>query len=115
MPTPENEETMDRRKPAEVRLTQDTIDYMTLLVQQSVTEGIKGAMSEETAQRFWAAGIATLQKQATDRAGRMVLGGLVGLVSKGALFLLLGGLVYAIGGWSALAKLAKVMFSVGGA
>lgn len=35
MPTPENEETMDRRKPAEVRLTQDTIDYMTLLVQQS--------------------------------------------------------------------------------
>jgi len=105
----------ERRKPAEVRLTQETIDYMTRLVQQSVTEGIKGAMTEETAQRFWTTGLTTLQRQATQHAGRMVLGGLSGLLRRGAVFVLLGGLVYALGGWGALAKLAKVLFSGGGA
>ena len=105
----------ERSKPAEVRLTQETIDYMTLLVQQAVSEGIKGAMTEDTAQRFWSAGLTTLQKQATQHAGRMVLGGISGLLRKGAVFVLLGGLVYALGGWGALAKLAKVLFSGGGA
>ncbi|MBV7454311.1 hypothetical protein KW843_07500 [Acidovorax sp. sif1233] len=101
----------DRRKPAEVRLTQETIDYMTLLFQQAVAEGIKSAVTEDMAARVIAAGLTALQRQATEHAGRVVMGGIVGLARKGALFMLLGGLFYAIGGWSALAKLAKFLFS----
>lgn len=103
----------DRRKPAEVRLTQETIDYMTLLFQQAVSEGIRSAVTEEMAAKVMAAAITALQRQATERAGRAVMGGLLGLASKGTVFLLLGGLVYAVGGWSALAKLAKFLFSAG--
>lgn len=101
----------DRRKPAEVRLTQETIDYMTLLFQQAVAEGIKSAVTEDMAARVIAAGLTALQRQATEHAGRVVMGGILGLARKGALFILLGGLFYAIGGWSALAKLAKFLFS----
>lgn len=115
---PLHEDSNDRRSPAEVRLTQETIDYMTELVQQAVrqavSEGIKGAITEDTAARFWSAGMQALQRQATHRAGRMVLGGLAGMLSRGAMFLLLGGIVYAVGGWALLAKLAKALFSAGG-
>ena len=103
-------EAADRRRPAEVRLTQQTMDYMQLQVQQAVSEGIKGAMTEETAARFWAAGLTVLQKQATQHAGRFVLGGLWGLARKASLFFMLGGIVYALGGWAALAALAKTIF-----
>jgi len=54
-----------------------------------------------------------LQRQATDHAGRFVLGGSWGLVRNAGMFLTLGGIVYAIGGWSALAGLAKTLFSQG--
>lgn len=104
---------LDRRKPAEVRLTQETIDYMTLLFQQAVAEGIKSAVTEDMAAKVIAAAVTALQRQATQHAGRVVVGGIVGLVRKGAVFVLLGGLVYALGGWGALSKLAKVLFSVG--
>ncbi|ADV01254.1 hypothetical protein [Alicycliphilus denitrificans] len=111
---PVHDDSHDRRRPAEVRLTQETIDYMTLLVQQAVSEGIKGAMTEETAQQFWGAGIAVLQRQATHHAGRMVMSGITGLLRRGAVFVVLGGIVYALGGWTALAKMAKVLFTAGG-
>lgn len=105
----------ERRKPAEVRLQQETIDYMRQMMQEAVADAIKGAMTEETAARFWAAGLTVLQRQATQHAGRMVLGGLSGLLRKGAIFVVLGGVVYAVGGWGLLAKLAKLLFSSGGA
>lgn len=105
----------DRRKtPAEVRLTDETIAYMEERIAAAVGSGIKSAMTEDTAAAFWAAGLSVLQKQATQHAGRFVLGGLVGVVRKLGLFLTLGGIVYAMGGWSALAALFKVLFQPGG-
>lgn len=103
-----------RRGPAEVRLTDETIAYMEERIAAAVGSGIKSAMTEETAAAFWAAGLSVLQKQATQHAGRFVLGGLVGVVRKLGLFLTLGGIVYAMGGWSALAALFKVLFQPGG-
>ena len=105
----------DRRKgPAEVRLTDETIAYMEERIAAAVGSGIKSVMTEDTAAAFWAAGLSVLQKQATQHAGRFVLGGLVGVVRKLGLFLTLGVIVYAMGGWSALAALFKVLFQPGG-
>ena len=92
----------ERRKPvAEVRLTDETIAYLEERIAAAVGNGIKTAITEETAVAFWSAGLAALQKQATQHAGRFVLGGLWGLARKASLFFMLGGIVYAVGGWAA--------------
>lgn len=101
----------ERRKPvAEVRLTDETIAYLEERIAAAVGNGIKTAITEDTAVAFWSAGLAALQKQATQHAGRFVLGGIWGLLRKASLFFLLGGIVYAVGGWAALAALAKTIF-----
>ena len=101
----------ERRKPgAEVRLTDETIAYLEERIAAAVGNGIKTAITEETAVAFWSAGLAALQKQATQHAGRFVLGGIWGLLRKASLFFMLGGIVYAVGGWAALAALAKTIF-----
>lgn len=101
----------ERRKPvAEVRLTDETIAYLEERIAAAVGNGIKTAITEDTAVAFWSAGLAALQKQATQHAGRFVLGGLWGLARKASLFFMLGGIVYALGGWAALAALAKTIF-----
>lgn len=106
----------ERRNPPpvqEVRLRTETIDHLEAKIAQAVRDGIKGAMNEETAAAFWSAGLALLQKQATQRAGQIVIGGLWGLMQRIMLFLMLGGLVYSVGGWSALATLFKTVFGGG--
>lgn len=101
----------ERRKPvAEVRLADETIAYLEERIAAAVGDGIKTAITEDTAVAFWSAGLAALQKQATQHAGRFVLGGIWGLLRKASLFFLLGGIVYAVGGWAALAALAKTIF-----
>ena len=101
----------ERRKPvAEVRLTDETIAYLEERIAAAVGNGIKTAITEDTAVAFWSAGLAALQKQATQHAGRFVLGGIWGLLRKASLFFMLGGIVYAGGGWAALAALAKTIF-----
>lgn len=104
--------TPERRKPvAEVRLTDETVIYLEERIAAAVGHGIKSAITEETAVAFWSAGLSALQKQATQHAGRFVLGGIWGLARKAGLFFMLGGIVYALGGWAALAALAKTIFS----
>lgn len=94
-----------------VRLTDTTLAHLEGLMASAVQKGISDAMTEATAEKFWAAGLNVLQKQATQHAGRFVIGGLTGLLRKASLFLLLGGAVYAVGGWSALAGLFKTIFN----
>lgn len=116
MPPPDGDYKGPERRaaaPSEVRLTEETGAWLEAKMASAVREGIKGAMTEETAAAFWAAGVSVLQKQATQHAGRFVLGGLWGLLRKASLFLTLGGIVYAIGGWAALATLFKALFSSG--
>lgn len=99
--------------PVEVRLTKETIDYLDQRIKEAVQTGISSAITEETAKLFWSAGLNVLQEQASTHAGRFVIGGLWGLIRKLSMFLLLGGIVYAIGGWAALIKLWNVLFTSG--
>lgn len=115
MPRPDAYKGPERRAtaPSEVRLTEDTGEWLEAKMAAAVRDGIKGAMTEETAAAFWAAGLTLLQKQATNHAGRFVLGGLWGLVRKVSFFITVGGLVYAVGGWALLATFFKAVFSSG--
>lgn len=94
----------------EVRLTAETIAYLNEQVRLSVAEGISDAMTKENAKAFWAAGLEVLRDEAEDHAGRFVIGGLWGLARKLSMFLFLGGIVYALGGWTALARLWSLLF-----
>ena len=89
-------------------------EKMKTAIKEAVREGIRESVTPELAEQFWGAGLDMLQKQATEHAGRFVIGGIMGLTKKLALFLLLGSMIYAIGGWSALANLFKVLFHQGG-
>lgn len=96
-------------QPQEVRLTDETIAFMKTEIASAVKVGIKEAINEEAAREFWGTGFKVLQEQATNHAGRVVLGGLLGFVRKGLLFLAVGYMVYTVGGWSALAKFVSVV------
>lgn len=105
----------DRRAAhSEVRLTDATIDYLEERMTNAVRVGLKEALTEDTARMFWGAGVEMLQKEARDQAGRFVIGSLAALAKRVFIFMTLVGIVYALGGWSALAALAKTMFSHGG-
>lgn len=98
----------------EVRLRKETLEHMQELMRDAVRDGMRELVTPEAMEQFWSSGFQMLQKEATRHAGRFVLGGLAGLLKKASLFVLLGGIVYAVGGWSALATLAKALFSHGG-
>lgn len=102
---------IDPDKTVEVRLTDETIDYLEQRLTAALTKAVKSSIDEEAAKEFWGAGLKVLREQATEHTGRFVLGGLWGLARKLGMFLALGGVVYAIGGWSALAKLWSVIFT----
>lgn len=104
---------IQKQPPAEVRLTEETIKYLEQKMANAVQAGIQGAINEKTAEAFWAAGFKVLQTQASQHTGRFVLGGMWSLLNRVAVFLVLGGVVYAIGGWSALATLGKAIFGGG--
>lgn len=85
-------------------------------IKQAVREVIsEEILTEEAAKKFWLAGLEVLQEQAQNHAGRFVLGSLSAMFRKVTIFVLVGGLVYAIGGWSALAGLFKTLFTSGSA
>ena len=98
----------------QVSLTESALQEISERVSTAVRDGINAGINEETAAAFWAAGLAVFQKQATAHAGRFVLGGILGLARKALVFLALGGLFYAVGGWAGLALLFKALFDGGG-
>ena len=100
-----------KEKPVEVRLTDETIDYLEQRLAGAMVKAMRESMTEEVAREFWGAGVKVLREQATEHTGRFVLGGLSGLARRVGTFLLLGGVVYAIGGWAALAKLWQALAS----
>jgi len=97
----------------DVTLTPETITLLEDRMSHAVAAGIQSAMTEDAARQFWAAGFRALQEEAQAHTGRFVLGGLIGLVKKLSTFVVLGGMVYAIGGWTALGKLWHALFGTG--
>ena len=102
-------------KNTDVTLTPETLAFIEASMSAAVKRGIEEAMTEEMAAVFWGAGLRVLQRSASEHTGRFVIGGLWGLARKASVFLLLGGLVYSVGGWTALAKFWHAIWTGGGA
>lgn len=99
--------------PQEVRLTDETIKYLNEQIKDAVAHGITAALNEDNAKRFWSAGLSVLQEEASNHAGRFLLGGVWAVVRKLSMFAMLAGLAYALGGWAGLVKLRDVIFTPG--
>ena len=100
-----------RKNATQVAMTDESRRLLTSLMSDemrlAVAEGIQAAMSEENAQRFVRAVLNEAQRMATAKAGEAAVGVIGVLVKRAVLFLFLGSVVYAIGGWAALASMAK--------
>lgn len=68
----------------------------------AVADGIAAAMTDEAAERFWAKGLEVLQRQATERTGRFVLGGLTAMFKKAVWIGLVVLAIWSVGGWTLL-------------
>lgn len=74
------------------------------LVQTSVADGIKQAVASEAT---WDAFFHALSKRAQNQAGEVAMGGLKWLLSRIFWVAVIGGVLYAAGGWSLLVSVIK--------
>lgn len=98
--TGENMSTTEHKAPSA------STDELAAAVRQAVAEGIKAAVRDpDTVAEFWGSGLKQLQAGAARQTGAFVLGGLRGVGLRLFQFLILGSIVYSLGGWAAVAKL----------
>lgn len=75
-----------------------------LLVETSVAQGIRTAVADE---RTWDAFFAALAKRAKDQTGEVAFSGLRWLGSRLFWGLVIGGILYFVGGWALLVATVK--------
>jgi len=84
-------------------------DMVEKRMRSAVADGIATAMTHENARLFMRSLLAEAQQLATEKTGQVVGSAVMALVKRGILFVFLGSIVYALGGWSALAALLKFL------
>jgi len=79
----------------------------------AVAEGIGAAMNDKNAATFCRAMVQEAKNMAAEKSVEMAGGVLKAFLGKALTFVFLGSLVYAVGGWSALAAMGKFLFDKG--
>lgn len=102
-----------RKNRQQMDITEESRQLLVAALREEMAEafahGLKDAMSSENARTFVRAMLAEAQTMATEKTGEVVGGAVLALLKRAALFLFLGSIVYAVGGWSALAALGKFL------
>lgn len=81
-------------------------------MREAVASGIREVLSDkEIVADFWSGAFEQLQESAQRHTGRILLGSLGAVAKRVGLFVTLGLIVYAIGGWSAIVKLWHALTS----
>jgi hypothetical protein len=109
----DHEKTTDAINLLNLRLTdmQNTIENEGRATRLALAQTIKDVISDEQAMdNLWSSAFSSLQRSAQDHTGRILFGGLKALASRLMLFVSLGLIVYAIGGWTALLKLWSIIW-----
>lgn len=99
-----------RREQAEnVLLDNLTLAALRAELREAVEDGIRNAMTQESARAFWSVGIELLQEQATRRTGRFILDGAWFALKR--LFWVCAALlaIYMLGGWHLVVTLIKTL------
>lgn len=81
-------------------------------VKVAMAEWVKEDLfTKEHMEIFWAGAFDVLQNKAQIHTGKFVVSSISSLFNKIAVFLLLGGLIYAVGGWSAMVGYFRSLFT----
>lgn len=99
------------RRAAEVRLTEETIQYLEQRIGAAVEAGIKAAINEDVALKFWETGVRALQESTKVTAGNFTLGIFRSLMKGLVLMAVLAGVVFSIGGFPGVAALWKILMT----
>lgn len=108
-PSSAEDKFLDRMKQTqpEVRLSQETIDYLEQKMRAAVVDGgremIKELAKPEMAQAFFGAFFDVMRQQAAQKTGSIVLGGLGKVASRFFWFAAIGLSLIWFGDWKALA------------
>jgi hypothetical protein len=102
------------------RLHEDDFKRMQEMFEGVAMKAMQSAMTEDNAKKFGTvmAGIfldeATnrLREQSKEHASNLVLWSIKAIGARVVAFLFIGGIVYAFGGWDALARVAKFIFNL---
>lgn len=81
-------------------------------VASGIREGLRSVIKDdEYMEAFWNQGVKMAKQQATLKAGTLLVDGLWGLFKKAGTFLLLGLILYSVGGWDLAARFIKFFFT----
>lgn len=112
MPT-EHDQTMNEISLLNLRLSdlETTIKDEAGRTRDAMPEAIRKVVTDEqTMSLFWAAAFDSLQASAQRHTVNLVFSGLKAVAARALLFVSLGLIVYAVGGWTALVKLWSVVW-----
>lgn len=116
--TPEAKTILDSVNAVSDRVTglqgrvEDLVDDVKAAAQHGGAAALRDVMQDrEAVEAFWSAAFGALASYGQQQTGKLVLGGIKGLLSRGLLFMVLGLLVYSVGGWALLAALWKAFWS----
>lgn len=97
----------------QVALTEESRQVLQAVLREDMGKafeaGLSKAMTSDNARMFVRAMLTEAQTMATEKTGQVVGNAVVALLKRGLLFVFLGSIVYALGGWSALAALGKFL------
>lgn len=80
---------------------------------EAFARGLREAMTSENARVFVRAMLTEAQSMATEKSVEVAGGVIKALFKRALMFLLLGSIVYSLGGWTALAALGKFLSNKG--
>ena len=98
--------TVEVEGPAARRQIEALAGMLPEMIKDGTAQGLQAALAQP---ETWAAAATGFRKAARLEAGEAVMSGLAVLLRKALLFIVLGALVYWVGGWSALAGLFKAL------
>lgn len=103
---PPRHHTVEVEDPAARRQIEALAGMLPEMIKDGTAQGLRSALAEP---ETWAAAATGVRKAAKLQAGEAVMSGLSVLLRKALLFIVLGGVVYWVGGWAALAGLIKAL------
>lgn len=93
--------------------TRDKIE-LTNRIEQAVKRGMQDAMSDEAVRGFWTTGVGVLKEEVAQRTGQFILKGLTAVLARLFFFLLIGVVVYALGGWGLVTGIGRGIIHIVG-
>lgn len=93
-------------------LSEDDLQHIRVEIRSALADWAREDLfTKDNMEIFWTSAFDVLQEKAQQHTGKFVVASISGVFKKFAVFILLGGLVYAVGGWTAMVGLFRSLFT----